>query len=441
VTTTAATTPVRRGLVREAFRVLRHRDYAIFWSAALVSNTGSWMQNIAAPYVLYQLTKSTAWLGIGAFMAFFPALLVGPLAGSLADRFPRKTILLWTQGSMMIAAFGLFVVWIAGVATPGIIVALLCCSGTASGLNIAAWQSFVPQLVPHDELLPAVRLNSMQFVSARAFGPALAGIVLQLAGAGTAFFINAISFVVVLVALLMIHPRPVPTDDGAGRVLAHFREALRYVRARAGLLLPVLTIMIVSFFGSSVVQLAPAFAEDVFDVGKSGYGFLVSAFGIGAIVGSILVTIVGDRARRSRVALTGLILFTAGELLFAAAPGYAIGVGGMAIMGGAYITIATALNTSVQARVDEVHRGRTLSIYLMGLLGGVPLGALLQGGVADVIGLRATVVASTFALVACVLGGTVRYDRFGPLDEAPEHDTGRGPDLVLEAPPTIATAD
>jgi len=130
----------KRGGVRYAFGVLRHRDYALFWGAALVSNTGTWMQSIAAPYVLYQMTRSTAWLGIGAFMAFFPALLVSPLAGSLADRFPRKTILLWTQAAMMVTAFALFGVYVAGLATPGIIVGLLCLSGVSSGLNIAAWQ-------------------------------------------------------------------------------------------------------------------------------------------------------------------------------------------------------------------------------------------------------------------------------------------------------------
>ena len=426
---------------RSAFRVLAHRDFAIFFAAALVSNTGTWMQSIAAPYVLYQLTHSTTWLGIGAFMAFFPAVCMGPLAGSLADRYPRKTILLWTQTGMMLTAFGLWGVWTAGAATPGVIVTLLCISGIASGLNITAWQSFVPQLVPHDDLLAAVRVNSMQFVSARAFGPALAGLVLQLYGAGTAFFLNGVSFLLVLAALALIQPRAVLLDESAGRVLEHFRKALVYVRARPALLLPVITIAVVSFFGSSVVQLAPAFADDVFDVGKSGYGFLVSAFGMGAIAGSLLVALWAERYRRSHVAIGGLFLFSAGELFFALAPEYAAGIAGMVTMGAAYILIATSLNTSVQARVDEAHRGRANSIYLMGLLAGVPLGALLQGKLAEVIGLRVTVVIASGALVVCTLIGIVRAHAFRPLDEALEDETGIGPDLVLDAPPAIAAAD
>jgi MFS family permease len=429
------------GTPTHSFRVLAHRDFAIFFGAALVSNTGSWMQSIAAPYVLYQLTHSTTWLGIGAFMAFFPALCVGPLAGSLADRYPRKTILLWTQTGMMLTAFGLWAVWVADLATPEVIVTLLFFSGIMSGLNLTAWQSFVPQLVPASDLLAAVRLNSMQFVAARAFGPALAGLVLQLYGAGAAFFLNGVSFMLVLGALVLIHPRVVQLDETAGRVMQHFREAVRYVRARSALLLPVITIAVVSFFGSSVVQLAPAFADDVFGVGKSGYGFLVSAFGLGAIVGSLVVALWADRFRRSRVAIAGLFLYSAGELIFAVAPAYAWGIAGMVTMGAAYILIATALNTSMQARVDEAHRGRAMSIYLMGLLAGVPLGALVQGKLADVIGLRATVIAATIGLVVCAVIGIVRAHAFRPLDEAVEDETGIGPDLVLEAPPAIAAAD
>jgi MFS family permease len=435
------TSPSVPGTPRNSLSVLRYRDYGIFWGAALVSNTGSWMQSIAAPYVIFQMTHSTTWLGFAAFMAFFPALLLGPLGGSLADRFPRKTILLYTQSAMMIVAFALWGAWVAGIATPEVIVILLAFSGAASGLNITAWQSFVPQLVPRSELLHAVRVNSMQFVAGRAFGPALAGLVLQLYGAGTAFLLNAISFLLVLAALVAIHPRAVELDSKAGKVLAHFKEALTYVRARPAIYLPVLTITAVSFFGSSMVQIVPAFAKDVFDVGKGAYGFLVAAFGIGAVAGSLVVAFWADRYLRSRVAVIGILMFAAGELLFGGAPGYAVGVAGMVVMGTAYVLIATALNTSIQARVDEVHRGRAVSIYLMGLLAGVPLGALLQGFLASLIGLRATIIGSAVLLAMCAVVGIVRFSWFRPLDEALEDETGTGPDLVVGSPPSIASAD
>jgi MFS family permease len=427
---------------RSSFSVLRYRDYALFWSAAMVSNSGTWMQTIAVPFVLYRMTHSTTWLGVGAFMAFFPALLVGPLAGSLADRFPRKRILLVSQTGMMTTAFALWGMWIGGIASPELIVVLLFFAGIASGINIAAWQSFVPQLVPRSELLHAVRLNSMQFVAARAFGPALAGLVLQELGAGAAFLFNALSFVLVLLALCAIRPRPVPTDHAAGTVRAHFKEALRYVASRQALLLPVLTIGLLSFFGSAIVQLTPALARDEFGVGRGAYGLLVAAFGVGAIGGSLLVAVWADRYRRSLVALGGVGLFAVGELALGVAPDYGFGLAAMVVMGMAYLLVATALNTSIQARVDEVHRGRAMSIYLMGLLAGVPLGALLEGNLAELVGLRATVVGAAVGLVLSFALLAVRFDRFRPLDEALDSETvTKGPALLIDTPPAIAGAD
>ena len=166
-----------------------------------------------------------------------------------------------------------------------------------------------------------------------------------------------------------------------------------------------------------------------------------SAFGIGAVLGSFVVGFWADRYLRSHVTVVGIMIFSAGEVLFAATHTYAIGIVGMAVMGAAYVLIATALNTSLQARVDESHRGRAISIYLMGLLAGVPLGALIQGKLADVIGLQATAIAAATGLVACAIVGVVKFRGFRPLDEALEVETGRGPDLVLDTPPAIAPAD
>lgn len=430
---TAAAVPARR----HSFGVLRHRDYGLFFWAALVSNSGTWMQTVAVPFVLFELTHSTTWLGIGAFMAFFPALIVGPLAGSLADRFSRKTILIVTQCALMVGAFGLWGAWIAGIATPGVIVALLFASGVASGINIAAWQAFVPQLVPPAELLDAVRLNSMQFVGARAFGPALAGLVLDAWGPGACFFLNAVTYVLVVGALVAIRPRVVARDKDAGAVLQHFREAWRYVRARQALLLPVVTITVVSFFGSSVVQLAPAFAK-LFHVGKDAYGLLVAAFGVGALLGSVVVGLYGNRIRRSALTFVAVLGLVAGQALLAEAPTYLLGLLGMLSMGVAYVLLATAMNTTVQSAVDETHRGRTISIYLMGLLAGVPLGALLQGELASVVGLRATVLGAAVVLGTLVVVAAARPGGLRALDE-PEETVGT--DLLIDPPPSMAGAD
>jgi MFS family permease len=431
-----AAVPARGG---GAFAALHYRDYAIFWCGAMFSNTGQWMQAITAPYVVFQLTHSTAWVGFTAFMAFGPALLIGPVAGSLADRFPRKQVVLCTQVAMMAVAFALWGVVAAEVDSPGLIVGLLCVAGFAAGLNIASWQSLVPQLVPHDTMLSAIRLNSMQFTAARAFGPALAGLVLAEFGPATAILMNAVSYVIVISALLAVHPRPIDMPAQVPRIVEHFRAGVAYVRRNRALVLAVLTITALSFFGSSVVQLAAPLADEVFGVGKAEYGILVAAFGGGAVVGSAFTLAFGDRIARSRLALIGLVTFAAGEVLLGSAPSYGIGLFGLAGMGVAYILVAVSLNTSVQARVDESHRGRVLSIYLMGLLAGVPLGALLGGVLADGIGLRATIIGGGAVVLAFAALAVTTFDGMAPLDEGLE---GEAPaDDSLGTPMPITGAD
>ncbi|MEI8002588.1 MAG: MFS transporter [Actinomycetes bacterium] len=400
-----------------SFRVLRHRDFAIFWSAALISNTGSWMQSIAVPFVIYEMTHSTVWLGFAAFMSFVPAMLVGPFAGSLADRHSRKTILLVTQSVMMLSAFSLWGIWIAGIATPWLIVGICFATGFVSGINITTWQAFVTQLVDPDELVHAVRLNSMQFMGARAFGPALAGVVLQAFGPSTAFFANALSFLLVLMALFLIRPRSQVFAEVHGHVLQHYREGLRVVRSDRSLLLPVVMIGVVSLLGTSVIQLAPAIVTTEFGAGRGAYGLLVAAFGLGAVTGSIVIATVADRVRRSLMARIGGFGLALGIVVLGLAPGYGLGVVAMYLMGASYLLIATSVNTGVQAKVDDEFRGRVMSIYLSSLLLGVPLGALIQGKLAAVVGLREVVVGSGLLWLGYLLWTVVRFHNLAPLDE------------------------
>src|SRR5262249_20262666 len=211
-------------------------------------------------FVVYQMTHSTTWLGFAAFMNFIPAMISGPFGGSYADRHNRKRILLVTQTFMMVSAFVVWGVYISGRPAPGIIGGVLFGSGFRAGVNITTWQAFVTQLVEPDELVDAVRLNSMQFMGARAVGPAVAGIILQTAGASAAFFVNAVTFLLVLGALLVVHPRAQEFSDDDAGTLVHLREGWRFVRARTALALPIVMIGVVSLLGTSVIQLAPAMA-------------------------------------------------------------------------------------------------------------------------------------------------------------------------------------
>jgi MFS family permease len=393
----APATPIPVRGLRHAFRALRHRDFALFWTGALISSTGMWMQNVTVPFVLHEATGSAAWVGFGAFLQFAPALLVGPVGGVFADRFPRRRILLVSQSIAMTMAFLLWVSVSDGQTRPGVIVVLVAVSGFAAGFGIPAWQSFVPELVPRASLLNAVALNSAQFNASRALGFMVGGITLYEFGPGVAFLANGVSYLAVLGALMAVSAgrQPVTHRRGGGS----FRLAIAYVGERPGLRLAVIAVGIVAFLGSPVIQLAPVFARDEFGVDERAYGFLAAALGIGATLGSVLLGAYGDGLARSRLTVGALFAYGVAVVGMGLTPAYAGGLAAMLVIGLGYLVIVSALNTSVQVAVDDRYRGRVLALYAMAFTGGYPLGSLLQGWLADIVGVRPVVTGAGLALI------------------------------------------
>jgi MFS family permease len=395
----------------------RSREFSVFFGAGLLSNTGTWMQTVTVPYVVDQLTHSTALVGVSAFAAFFPATVVGPLAGSLADRYDRRTVLIWAQVVMMSMAAALWATWASGVATTPIILGIVVVSGLGSGITTAAWQAFVPQLVTRPVLLSAVRVNSMQFTAARAFGPALAGLVLATLGPSAAFGFNAISFLAVIGALLTIVPRPPVATESGVKVLAHFREGLRYVRRRPSLYVSVLMVILIALFGVAIVQLVEPIARHVFEVGAGEYGLMSAAYGLGAVIGGVFTVAYGDKFRRSRLAFIGLAVMAAGDLILGLAPAYQLTLVALLAMGLAQVLCMVSCNTAIQENVDEAYRGRASSIFSMSFFAAAPIGALVGGVVGDVLNLRVTVVAAAVILALCTAAAMIRFGRLRVLDE------------------------
>lgn len=389
-----------RGL-RHAVVAFRHRPFALFWTGALISNSGTWMQNATVPYVLYEETGSAAWVGVSAFSALFPVMLMGPIGGSLADRFTRKSILLVSQVVQLLIAFGLWMLYAAGLAPPLVIVGVVAVQGLVAGLSIPAWQAFVTELVPRSALLNAVMLNSTQFNAARAVGPAAAGAMLAAFGPSWAFLANALSYVAVVGALLLIHVTPPPrTRSEAGGVHRQFVEALRYVRGSRGIVTALFLVAAVAFLGNPVAQLAPIFAKDVYRVGPDLYGLLAGALGFGAVFAAAAVGAAGDTLRRSRLVRGALLTYAVALLAFSATSVVWLGLATLFLAGGAYLAVVSGLNTSVQLLVDESIRGRVLAIYVMVFTGAFPVGALVQGWVAELIGAPLTVgIAATVLLL------------------------------------------
>lgn len=386
--------PAAKPGVRDAVVAFRYRNFALFWSGALLSSTGNWVQAITVPFVIYQLTESAAWLGFAAVMQFGPFVVTGPVGGALADRYDRRTILLITQSGQALAAFALWGAWSAGVRSPLAIMGIVCVNGLVAGLTIPAWQAFVSELVPREHLLNAVTLNSAQFNAARLFGPALGGLVLGAFGVGWAFLVNGVSFVAVIGALLLITvPRlakPAPSERSG--IIAGFFESMRYSARRPGIWVCMIVVFALGGLGSPMNQLFTVFADEVYGVGDVAYGFLGAAAGLGAVLGTPLIVGPGARLSRSRLTGIAMLVYGAAVVAFGLAPVYLLGVLALFVTGAGYLAIASTLNTTVQLQVDEAMRGKVLALYVMCLTFALPLGGLLQGLFAQVVGPQVAVV-------------------------------------------------
>ncbi len=414
---TAPNPPAAKPQRLKATAALRIPEFRRFWFAALVSSSGSWLQGIASPFVMFQLTDSGAWVGAGVFAMMLPMATVGPLAGPFADRISRRKILLFTQSILSLLAVGFALMWWTGVRDPWAYLGLTVVYGTVNGFNMPAWQAFVADLVPRDLLKNAITLNSTQFNAARALGPSIGGVVLATLGPGWAFFGNACSFLVVVLVLWTL-PAKTPAGNRSESPLTQFVEGWRYAKSRRGIITAFIAAAAVGLFGGTLAQVhLVLFAERVFMVNEFQFGLLVSAFGIGAVAVVPWLASVGPTLRSSRLLVTAIVMYGIGELVLVSSSTYWIGVLGVFIAGASHITMATTTNSSVQLMVEERMRGRVMSLYLVVLTLAMPLGALVQGPLADTFGPR--VVVGTMGTLLLATAALLHFGRWATtFDEA-----------------------
>jgi MFS family permease len=398
------------------FASLRHRNFLVFWVAAIISNSGSNMQAVTVPFVIYGITGSAAWLGISAACTFVPTVIVGPIAGAVADRYQRRKVLLITQTIQMLAAFALWGVWVTGHAGVASILTLVVLSSCAGGINIASWQAFVPSLVPREDLMNAVRLNSIQFTLSRAVGPALAGLVLSRFGAGASFMVNAVTYLLVIAALMSIPPHPNVAAASRRSVAREFVDGIRYMRRRPALMQCVLNALMMCAFSFSIVQLAPAIARDQLHIGKSGYGFLLATEGAASIISSFWLAVRGDSLRRSQAVFGGVCFAIAAGFVLSLATNFWIGATAFFCIGLGHSLTAISQNTTIQVQVSDEFRGRVLAVYLMSVQLGLPVGSVLLGTIADTTGTRTVAFLAGATLFVYLLYVSVRYRGYGLLD-------------------------
>ena len=413
-----------------SLRPLRSRNFALIWSAALVSNLGSWMQTVALGVLVFTRTDKPAWAGLAAGAAFVPIGLLAPVGGALADRLDRRKWLILTTLAETVFAATLAV--LAGLHhdPPWALVVLSFLGGACGAIGFPAYQAMVPDLVPTEDLLGAVSLSSAQYNLGRVIGPALAGLVLLSNNYAFVFGINALSFGAVVVALLLVHlPKPLPVT-GSVRMFRRIVEGAQAARAEPGCRSAIGWIAVVALLASPFIALVPAMAKQYEHSVGIGLplitALLVTAQGIGAVAGALALP--GLAIRFGRLAMLRTALFTVPLLLcaYALAPSLPLALAAFVAVGAGYIFVLSGLNTVVQLRAPAAARGRILSIYMMALGLLYPVGALVQGLLADTHGIRAVTVAGALALLAvCVLVAVLRPTAFTHLaDPAPPRCAG-----------------
>jgi MFS family permease len=385
-------------------RAFRHRDFAVFWAGALVSNVGSWLQNLAVPYVVFEITGSAFWVGTATAAQFLPGFFASPIGGHLADTRERRTLLVVLQSLMGLAALALWAVWSSGSRSLPAILGLVAAMGLVWGMTLPSWQAFVNDLVPREDLVSAVSLNSLQFNAARSLGPAFAGLIIAALGPGWAFGLKALSFGVVVLALLAVRTRSGrPKSSGAPRLVAGFLEAVRYIPGQPGIVIVIVLVTVLGLFGTPVFGFTVVFAGSVYDVGALQLGLLNAALGVGAVLAVPLVVRSNGNGGLSRTLRLGLVVMGAAMVAFGLVPGFWGGLVCLVAVGFGFLATISGGNTAVQLIVADRLRGRVMAVRLMAYMVSVPVGALLLGWVSDQVGPRPTMVLGGGLLLATVL--------------------------------------
>lgn len=382
-----ASPALRRGL--SAFR---QRNYRLYFGGQIVSLVGTWMQQVAQAWLVLQLSGGDPlWLGIVAAAQFMPVVILGLFAGILADTLPKRQTLIGTQTVAMILAALLAILTATGVVQIWMVLVLAIALGCSNAIDMPARQSFVVEMVGPADVGTAVALNSAMFNGARVIGPAVAGITIGLVGVAAAFALNAVSFLAVIAGLVLMRddelfsPRLIERPRTVGAVRQSLAEGLGFVRRTPVVLLAVTVMGLVATFGMNFSVVVPPLAEDVLHSGAIGYGFLMTAGGLGATIAAISLAMSGQ-PRPARIAIGAIVLGVA-LIALAASSSYAISLICMLFACGGGIAMSATANATIQLAVPDGLRGRVMSVYTTVFSASMPAGGLLMGSLASAVGI------------------------------------------------------
>jgi len=415
-----------KGLLR-TFVALRHRNFRLFWFGQLISLIGTWMQSIGQAWLVLQLTHSAWLLGVVGALQFLPVMLLSLFGGVLADRLPKRRVLLFTQSFAMLQAAVLWILVASGHIQVWEVLVLASLLGLTNSFDMPTRQAFVVEMVGREDLPNAIALNSSVFNMARVVGPGLGGLIIAFLGITPLFLLNAISFVPVIVGLALIRMNELYAlakrtttngDTSKQSTLQSLREGLSYVVHTPSVLLIIAVIGVISLFGINFNVILPLFATDVLHSGALGFGFLSAAFGLGSLCSALWLAW-GNRKPSVQYLLIAALAFSVLEIFFALSHLYVLSLILIAAVGFAMIAFSANSNTALQTVTPDHLRGRVMSVYMVVFAGSVPLGNLFTGGLAHIYGAPISLlIGACLSLVAVIVGWILRSPAEKSLAEA-----------------------
>ncbi len=370
------------------FAALRHRNYRLFFCGQLVSLCGTWMQNVAQPWLVYELTGSKLLLGLVSAINHAPVLILSFVGGVTADRYPKRYVMLCTQVCLMATAFLYWFLVANHLITVAWIMALSLFSGIASAFDVPTRQSFVVEMVGKEDLMNAIALNSSMFNAARIIGPSLGGIMIGSLGIARCFLFNGLSFIAVIVAICLMNLRAQPARERSGTVVKEILAGIRFAGGQPVVRATLIICAISSVFGAPYMVLLPAFANDVFQTGARGLGFMMAASGIGALAGALGLASLGDYRRKGALLLGCVLLFSVTMQVFGWSQWLSLSIFSLVVAGSCMTLYRSVANTLVQTTAPDELRGRMMALFHLGFAGMAPLGSLQAGFVAQYFGVH-----------------------------------------------------
>lgn len=393
----------------QTFAALRHPNFRLWFIGQIISLVGTWMQATAQGYLVYELTDSPFLLGIVGFSAGIPVWLFSLYGGVIADRISRRKMIIITQSSMMLLAFILALLTFTGLIQAWHIVILAFLLGTANAFDGPARQSFVVEMVSREDLTNAIALNSTVFNLGTIVGPAVAGLVYAWLGPAWCFTVNGISFIGVLTALFLMRVPSSTMNNQSKSSTANLLDGVRFAFGDINIRVLLIVLGTVSVFGFSLMNLMPAWATNVLGGDVKTNGLLLSARGVGSLAGALMIASLGSHIVRGKIWTLGSIVMPISLLIFGMFRILPVSLAMMIVMGWSLMAAVNITNALIQTHVPDELRGRVMSVYTLIFQGGMPIGALLTGWLADRVSEPAAVLSC--ALVMLVVVGVCQIRR------------------------------